>query len=94
MRMMKLVDEYKDTGFRIVPISMYTIDYIEKNLGDYFLHMKDERIHAISERECNDIVAIINEEAGEYPDERFIAIDNDDDNTLTEDDWSGKFIYR
>ena len=93
MRMLKLVDEYKDTGFRIVPISMYTIDYIEKNLGDYFLHMKDERIHAISERECNDIVAIINEEAGEYPDERFIAIDNVD-STLTEDHLNEIFLSR
>ena len=47
MRMLKLKDEYIDTGFRIVPISMYTINYLEKNLGDFFLHMKDGQIHAI-----------------------------------------------
>lgn len=78
MRMVKLIDEYEDTGFRIVPISMYTINYLEKNLGDFFLHMKDGQIHAISEKECNDIVAIINEEAGEYVrDERFIEESQD-----------------
>lgn len=88
MVMLKLVDEYKDTGYRIVPISSQTVNYIEDNLGDLFLHMNNGQIHAISEAEVDKIIAIIrseDEESDECPYYEPLAIDNTDDDEEPQD---------
>ena len=88
MVMLKLVDEYKDTGYRIVPISSQTVNYIEDNLGDLFLHMNNGQIHAISEAEVDKIIAIIrseDEESDECPYYEPLVIDNTDDDEEPQD---------
>lgn len=62
MTILQLTDEYKETGYRAVCISVDTVSYLENNLGDFFLHMKDGQIHAISEDEYNMIWSILGEE--------------------------------
>lgn len=55
----KIEDEYEEVGFRIIKITEDTVHFIEKNLGDYFIHMTDGTIHAISERECKIICGML-----------------------------------
>ena len=86
MQMLKLVDEYKETGYRIVPISVQTVNYIEDNLGDLFLHMNNGQIHAISEAEVDKIIDIIhgeNDISDECP--YYEPIDNADDEEEPQD---------
>lgn len=88
MVMLKLVDEYKDTGYRIVPISSQTVNYIEDNLGDLFLHMNNGQIHAISEAEADKIIVIIRSEdevSDECPYYEPLVIDNTDDDEEPQD---------